>query len=96
MTTITLSEETVKMAYDILVEGQMTTKEEKKCKPFNDCFESSETVTAKHILWEDFVSATGCQIPKVFGYIVMDKLWGLCTGKDEKGFAGYHRKFVSC
>lgn len=89
---IPLTPETVKIASDILIGGQMKDFNGNQVPPFKECFEESETVTAKHILWNGFVEKTGCQIPKIFGYLVMDELFGQCTGKDSDGYAGYHKK----
>lgn len=58
--------------------------------PFRDCFETSDNVTAKHILDEDLRKAIGHCIPKFFIYLMMDEVLGVCTGKDSKGYAGYH------
>lgn len=84
---MTLSTETVKVAKDILYGGFNG-----KVLPFKDCFEVSDTVTAKHILDGHYRGKLGHQIPKIFIYIAMDETFGPCTGKDEKGFAGYHLK----
>ncbi len=72
---IVVTPETVAIASEILIDGQMTDFNGNKVPPFEHCFELSETVTAKHILWESFVDKTGCRIPKLFGYLVMDKVW---------------------
>lgn len=82
---ILITPATVKMAKDILLSG-------KNFKPFNELFETSEQVTAKHKLFEQFVTVTGCQIPKIFIYIVMDDIFGNCTEKDEDGNLGYRLK----
>ena len=79
---IPICEETVAMAKEILLSG-------KSFKPFDQLFTPSETVTAKHELYEQFVAKTNCQIPKIFIYIIMDDLFGIATDKDEKGNFGY-------
>ncbi len=89
MTSIPLTPETQKIASEILIEGKMNGING-PVPPFKQCFNESESVTAKHVLWEDFVKATGCQIPKIFGYLTMDEVFGQCTGKDSQGYAGYH------
>lgn len=86
-----ITEETIEIAREILVEGKLNGING-KVPEFEKCFDVEKSVTAKHILWGDFVKATGCQIPKVFGYMVMDKVFGMCTGKDLQGYAGYNLK----
>jgi hypothetical protein len=63
-------------------------------RPIEECFEKSETVTAKHILAKEFIENEVPSLHKLFCYIVMDKVFGLCDGKDEKGSLGYHLKFI--
>lgn len=83
--TITLNAETISLAKAILNSGFNG-----KIHPFKDCFLPNETVTSKHILYQQFVQATGCQIPKVFIYIAMHDILGLPTGIDENRDLGYH------
>lgn len=63
-------------------------------RPIKECFVKSETVTAKHILAKQFIENEVPALQKIFCYIVMDKVFGLCDGKDEKGNLGYHLKFI--
>jgi hypothetical protein len=83
---IPLTPETIQIAKEILFSG-------KHFKPFDEFFKASFKITAKHILFEKFVEATNCQIPKLFIYIVMDDLYGPCTKKDEHGDLGYNLTF---
>lgn len=64
-------------------------------KPITECFEKSETVTAKHILAKQFLTYLDKPLPKVILYIVMDQIFGLCDGKDSNGYLGYHLKFIA-
>lgn len=57
-----------------------------------ECFEKSETVTAKHTLAEQYQKRINRQIPKLILYIVMDNVFGQCDGKDSSGCLGYHLK----
>ena len=63
-------------------------------RPIKDCFEKSETVTAKHILAQQYMDECNGNLPKIFCYIVMDDVFGLCDGKDADGLLGYHLKFI--
>lgn len=92
MTNIILSPETVAVAKEILESGF-----DGRVLPFKDCFEKSETVLAKHLLFEQYRDAARCPIPKVFVYIVMDEIFGPCTGYDDvstpgRRDAGYYLK----
>lgn len=83
---ISVCKETVTIAKECLLSG-------KSFKPFDQLFKPSEKVTAKHELYEQFVTHTNCLIPKIFIYIVMDELFGQCNGKDEDGNLGYYLHF---
>jgi hypothetical protein len=60
-------------------------------KPIGEYFEASETPTAKHILFEQFIAVIKKPLPKIFFYIIMDEMHPQC-GKDENGFMGYYLK----
>lgn len=62
-------------------------------KPIHECFEKSDRVTAKHILAKEYMDYIQKPIAKVFVYIIMDEIFGLCDGKDDHGNLGYHLKF---
>lgn len=83
--TITICPETIAIAKDVLMSGE-------KFPSLDNCFEKSATVTAKHILFEQHRDRFKHSIPKVFVYIVMDQVFGLCTGYAADGSAGYHLK----
>lgn len=57
-----------------------------------DFFIKSETVTAKHILANEYLNHMNLPLPKVILYIVMNELFGECNGKDEKWNLGYYLK----
>ena len=83
---IPICKETVAVAKEILLSG-------KYFKPFDQLFIFSETVTAKHELYGQFVANTGCKIPKIFIYIVMDDLFGVAQEKDINNNLGYKLMF---
>lgn len=89
-TMTTLNPETID-AYKTLI-----TKPKENGLPFDaitECFDKSETVTAKHILAKQYIDYIGKPLPKVILYIIMDDLFGQCTGKDKNGDLGYKLKF---
>lgn len=55
-------------------------------------FEPNDTVTAQHTLYDQFVEQYGRVVTKFEMYICFGTGWGNCTGKDEKGSAGYHMR----
>lgn len=55
----------------------------------HECFEVADTVTAKHILAEQYIKRINRKIPKIIIYVIMDREFGECDGKDENGFLGY-------
>lgn len=59
-----------------------------------DCFEKSDTVTAKHLLAESYINHINKPLPKIILYIIMDDVFGQCDGKDENKDLGYHLKFT--
>lgn len=61
-------------------------------KPLKECFEVSDKVTAKHILFEQLIEVIKVPLPKVIFYILMDEMYGFGNGKDEKGNLGYSLK----
>ncbi len=58
-----------------------------------ECFEKSETVTAKHELADAYINHINKPLPKLILYIIMDDIFGQCNGRDKKGNAGYFLKF---
>lgn len=63
--------------------------------PLSDIIVKAETVTAQHILFKDFISylhskLPNADLPKVIFYIILQEVFGPCTGKDEQGALGYH------
>ncbi len=63
--------------------------------PITEVLVKSDTVTAQHNLFTDFVSylhskLPNADLPKVIFYILLGEIFGPCTGKDETGCAGYH------
>lgn len=54
-------------------------------RPLKECFESSDQVTPKHILFEQYIEYLQKPLPKVIFYIIMDEVYGNLIGrKDEK------------
>lgn len=91
MNTIPLTPETVKMYKDILTEPE---KNKLPYKPITDCFKKSETVTAQHVLFNEYIAyIENRPLPKVIFYIIMQEIFGNCNGKDESGCAGWFLKF---
>lgn len=85
---IPICKETVAMAKECLLSGKLF-------EPFDQLFIPSENVTAKHELFDQFVKHTGCLIPKIFVYIVMDEIFGSPCFKDQNGNFGYKLKIVT-
>lgn len=53
----------------------------------------SDTVTANHILFKEFIDKTKWKgLPKVIFYIIVAEEFGGLGGKDEKGLFGYRLK----
>ena len=89
MSTIPLTEATVDAHFELMTNPQ---KYNLKFRPLEECFEVSETVTAQHILFKDYaVEVPMC--PKVFFYIVMEKVYGRACEKDTSGLLGFKLKF---
>lgn len=61
-------------------------------RPLNECFETSEAATPKHILFKEYVDYIDKPLPKVIFYIVMDALYS--TAKAANGDLGYKVKFI--
>lgn len=62
-------------------------------KPFKECFEESNTCTALHILYQNYIDYIQKPLPKVFFYIIMENTFGHPNGNDKNGNAGY---FMVC
>ncbi len=62
---------------------------------FHDCFKKSETVTAKDVLYDQYMKLIGRDIHKLIVYIIMDQELGQCNGKDERGRLGYYLQINS-
>jgi hypothetical protein len=83
-------------AYETLVSNPA--KYDLEFRPFKECFQHCDKVTAKHILakqYMDYMRSCGAEMPKLVCYIIMDNVFGPCNGKDEQGLLGYHLSFVS-
>lgn len=63
-------------------------------KALNKCFENSDKVTAKHILYEQYIQYLKKPLPKALFYIIMDKLYP-SQGKDEHGYFGYYLRLIN-
>jgi hypothetical protein len=64
-----------------------------KFRAIQDCFEKSDTVTAKHILAKQYMEKEAKMLTKIMCYIVMDNVFGQCNGKDSNGNLGYYLTF---
>lgn len=62
--------------------------------PIEQLFTKSETVTAFHILYNQYIDRIKKPLPKVFFYIIFEEIYGPVTGKDSDGHAGYHMTIV--
>jgi hypothetical protein len=51
-------------------------------KPLEQCFEKSDTCRAQHLLFEDYVAYINKPLPKVIFYIIIQQIYGNCTGID--------------
>ena len=58
-------------------------------KPFKDCFAQSDTVTAKHILAEQYIKYIDKPVIKLVVYVLMNEIFGEPFLKDSKGNLGY-------
>jgi hypothetical protein len=66
-------------------------------EPITDVLVKSDTVIAQHNLFKQYLSylnskLPNADLPKVIFYILLEEIFGPCTGKDETGCAGYHLK----
>lgn len=87
-----LSPETVNAYKELLTNPQ---KHGLSFKPMNECFEETEEVTPKHLLFEAFSNYLQKPLPKVIFYIIMDELYSHLIGKDETmKDLGYRLKLI--
>lgn len=68
-------------------------------KPLKECFRETETVTPKHILYEQYLELIQKTIPKVVFYIVMDDAYGHLIGHEilengKHGCLGYKLEII--
>lgn len=62
--------------------------------PMSECFEISDKVTPKHLLYEQYVQYLQKPLPKVMFYIIMDEEYSDLIGKDEEsGNIGFRLTF---
>ena len=60
-------------------------------KPLGECFnEANDDPTPKHILFKEYVDYIQKPLPKVFFYLIMDRLYP--QGKASSGHFGYKVK----
>lgn len=90
MSTIELNEESVTAHYELMTNPQIYGLE---FRPLKECFETSETVTAQHILFKEYFAEVP-QVPKIFFYIVMERVYGFPAHKDQGGNLGFKLRFV--
>lgn len=89
---LTLSNETID-AYKTILSNPL--EHGFSFKPLKECFEKSEKVTAKHILFEQLIELIKVPLPKIIFYIIMDEMFGFGNDKDENGFLGYSLKIAA-
>lgn len=89
MTTIQLNEATVDAHFELMTKPQ---KYNLDFRPLEDCFEESETVTAQHILFKDYATEIP-MCPKIFFYLVMEKVYGPAREIDAQGNLGFKLHF---
>ncbi len=63
-------------------------------RPLAECFQPAEVATPKHLLFEDYKSEVGQNLPKVFFYIIMDTEYPETIAKAPNGDLGYKLEFV--
>lgn len=70
----------------------MKTEQKQSEKALNIYFEASETVTAQHVLYNEFIALYPNMCSKFQMYTLFLQGWGNPTGKDTDGNLGYHKK----
>jgi hypothetical protein len=58
----------------------------------DNCFIASDTPTAKHILFKQYVDLINKPLPKIFFYIVMDEVFPKIGIDPTNNCAGYYLK----
>jgi len=61
-------------------------------RPFEECFEKSDEVTAQHILYR-YYKTENPNCAKVFFYIILEKIYERAYLKDKDGYLGYPMKY---
>lgn len=62
-------------------------------RPLEECFEEADEATAQHVLFRDYQKESPA-CPKIFFYIVMEKVYGRARYKAADGNLGFKLKFV--
>lgn len=94
MEKIIINEETI-AAYRTILQNPSQYHADFNFTPIKDFFIPSETLTAQHILAQEYISHINLCLPKLILYIIMNELFGNPNGKDEDGNLGYYLKSKS-
>lgn len=70
----------------------MEEEAKKTQEALNKYFEESDTVTAQHVLYNEFNTSYKLGVTKFQMYVLFATGWGDPTGKAEDGSLGYHKK----
>lgn len=62
-------------------------------RSIDECFIKTETVTAKHLLFGEYLAEQPL-IEKIMFYIMMEQIYGPGDGNDQKGDLGWNLRFV--
>jgi hypothetical protein len=65
-------------------------------RPITECFEKSETATAQHILFKQYLEYLQKPLPKIIFYIVMAEIYGAPNGFDQEHRFGNHPNAPGC
>lgn len=80
MSTIQLNKESVAAYKTLLTQPK---EHGMDFKPLTEYFVKSETATAQHILFKQFVDEIKKPLPKIFFYIIMQEIYGFPNGYDN-------------
>lgn len=94
MEKIIIDEETI-AAYRTILQNPSQYHADFNFIPLSDFFIPSETITAQHILAQQYISHINLCLPKLILYIIMNELFGNPNGKDADGNLGYYLKSKS-
>lgn len=84
-----LNQQTVDAHFELMTNPK---KHNLPWRPLEECFEPSETVTAQHILFNDYLAECPA-VPKLFFYIAMEKVYGRALFINAEGDLGFKLQF---